>query len=71
MFLLFARRATCGEMNICGASFDYDTGHGTYSIHFMNQATQAGQNFDQGTHLARGPDFGYACNRYMVAVSSP
>ena len=23
---VFARRATCGEMNICGAAFGYNTG---------------------------------------------
>ena len=41
---VFARRATWGEMDIRGAAFDYNTGHGPYSIHFMNQATRASQN---------------------------
>ena len=45
---VFARRATCGEMNICGAAFDDNTGLGPHSIHFMNQATRAGQNFIAG-----------------------
>ena len=36
-----------------------NNGRGPYSIHFMNQA--AGRSkFDQGPHLARGPDFGHA-----------
>ena len=48
MSKVFARRAACGGMNICGATFDYDTGHGPYSIHFMNQATWAGQNLIKG-----------------------
>ena len=39
---VFARRGACGEMNICGAAFDYNTGCGPYSTHFMNQATRAG-----------------------------
>ena len=45
---VFARRATCGEMNIYGATFDYNTGHGPYSIHFMNQATRASQKLNKG-----------------------
>ena len=45
---VFARRATCGEMNICGAAFDYNTGRGLYSIHFTNQATRGGQNLIKG-----------------------
>ena len=44
MSKVFARRATCGEMNICGATFDYNIGRGPYSIHFMIQTTRAGQN---------------------------
>ena len=44
----FARRATCGEMNICGAAFDYNTGHELCSIHFMNQVLRAGQNLIKG-----------------------
>ena len=57
---VFARMAACGEMNICGAAFDYDTGRGAYSIHFMNQATWAGQNLIEGRILARELDFGHA-----------
>ena len=45
---VFARGATCGKMNICGAAFDYNTGGGLYSIHFMNQATWARQNLIKG-----------------------
>ena len=44
----FARRATCGETNIFGAAFDCNSGHWLYSIHFTNQATQAGQNLIKG-----------------------
>ena len=45
---VFARRATCGKMNICGAALDYNTGSRPYSIHFMNQATWASQNLIKG-----------------------
>ena len=45
---VFARRAVCGEMNICGSAFDYNTGRGPYSIHFMNEAARAGQNLIKG-----------------------
>ena len=41
---VFASRAMRGEINICGAAFDYNTGRGPYSIHFMNQTTRASQN---------------------------
>ena len=58
---VFARRATFGKTNICGAAFDYNTGCWLYSIHFMNQATGGRSKFDQGPHLARRPDFGHAC----------
>ena len=44
MSKVFARRATCGEMNICGAAFYDNTGRGPYSIRFINQAMWAGQN---------------------------
>ena len=36
-------------MNICGDAFDYNTGRGPYSIHFMNQATWASQNLIKGS----------------------
>ena len=48
MSKVFARRATCGEMNICVVAFDYNTVCEPYSIHFMNQATWAGQNLIEG-----------------------
>ena len=48
MSKVFARRATCGEMNICVAALDYNTGLGPYSIHFTNQATRAGPNLIKG-----------------------
>ena len=56
-------------MNICGAAFDYNTGLGPYSIHFTNQATAVWSKFDQGPHLACGPDFGHSLkmdNFYVV-----
>ena len=45
---VFARRAACGGMNICGAAFDYNTGLRLYSTHFMNQAMRAVQNLIKG-----------------------
>ena len=54
---VFARRATCGEMYICGAAFNHNTGHGPYSIHFINQATWAGQNLIKGRFRPLGRTF--------------
>ena len=51
---VFARRATGGEMNICGAAFDYNTSRRLHSIHFMNQAMRAGQNLIKGCIWAAG-----------------
>ena len=51
---VFARRATCGEMNICGAAFDYNAVRGPYSIHFMNQARWVGQNLIVSRILPEG-----------------
>ena len=45
---VFARWAARGETNIYGAAFDYNIGRRPYSIHFMNQATQAGQKLIAG-----------------------
>ena len=57
---VFAGRATFGEMNISGATFDHNTGRRPYSIHFMNQANFLMPFYDLGPHLAHGPDFGHA-----------
>ena len=58
---VFARRSTCGEMNICRAAFDYNTCRGPYLFY---ESSHAGRSkFDQGPHLALGPDFGHACYR--------
>ena len=38
-----------------------NNGRGPYSIHFMNQAADR-LKFDQGPHLAYGPNFGHACS---------
>ena len=45
---VFARRATCGKMNILGTALSLSSGHGPYSIYFINQATRAGQNLIKG-----------------------
>ena len=40
---VFARRATCGEMNICGAAFDYNISGGLYFISFY-ESSHVGQS---------------------------